>query len=209
MDIYVLDFFQHYVYAYIRKDNGTPYYIGKGKDNRAFDKHGKLPVPKDISRIVFLETNLSDLGALALERRYIRWYGRKDNGTGILRNLTDGGDGCSGAIRSEETKQKVSRSLKGKKHSIERIKTRSNSLVGKKYKPQSEETKQKRSNTLKLKNIKPPSTKGYKHSPEVIQRLSDLAKLRRHSLETKEKMSIAHKRRKINSISKVSLETLD
>lgn len=99
--------YQHYVYAYLRED-GTPYYIGKGKGDRAFKKHGNLPVPKNRSRIVFLETRLTDIGALALERRYIRWYGRKDNGTGILRNLTDGGDGAAGVQRPDETKRKYS-----------------------------------------------------------------------------------------------------
>ena len=99
----------YYVYAYLRED-GTPYYIGKGKGNRAYDKHSVSIPPTN--RIVFLESNLSNVGACALERRYIRWYGKKIDGTGILRNIADGGEGNT-ARRTEEWKKKHSKRMSG------------------------------------------------------------------------------------------------
>lgn len=102
-----------YVYAYLRTD-GSPYYIGKGTGKRAWSK-GKREIhpPANHSLIIILESNLNDLGALAIERRMIRWYGRKDLGTGVLRNKSDGGDGPTGAKRSAETKRKMSIAMTG------------------------------------------------------------------------------------------------
>lgn len=95
-----------YTYAYLREDR-TPYYIGKGTGKRAYYKYREgLKPPKDKSRIIFLKQNLTEGEAFKYEKYMIYVFGRKDSGTGILYNETNGGDGCSGRIVSEEERIK-------------------------------------------------------------------------------------------------------
>lgn len=97
--------FNYYTYAYLREDR-TPYYIGKGKGGRLYEKaKGEVRKPTDKSRIIFLKQNLTEEEAFKHEKYMIAVFGRKDLGTGILRNRTDGGDGTSGRVISEKERE--------------------------------------------------------------------------------------------------------
>lgn len=103
---------EYYTYAYLRED-GTPYYIGKGKGDRINDMNGRpTKPPKDKSRRIYLKCNLTEQEAFKHEVYMIFLFGRKDIGTGILRNKSNGGEGNSGLVVSQKNKEILRQKMK-------------------------------------------------------------------------------------------------
>jgi hypothetical protein len=104
---------EYYTYAYLREDK-TPWYIGKGKGRRAYQKHDYFSSPSK-DKILILKNNLTEQEAYKHEIYMINIFGRKDLGTGILCNKTNGGDAPPVFTgHTEESKRKISKSLKGR-----------------------------------------------------------------------------------------------
>jgi hypothetical protein len=168
---------EYYTYAYLREDR-TPYYIGKGRGNRVCRRNKKdAKPPKNKNRIIFLKQNLTEEEAFKHEIYMIAVLGRKDLKTGILHNKTGGGDGASGAIRSDEWKRKQS----------ERIKGENNPMYGKSI---SDETKRKLS---ELNSGENNPNYGKSHSEETREKISEALKGKIQSEETRRKKSEAIK----------------
>jgi hypothetical protein len=123
-----------YTYAYLREDR-TPYYIGKGKDNRSRVNCGRSIHKPPEDRILILKKNLTEEEAFKHEIYMIAVLGRKDLSTGILRNRTNGGEGVSGRICTEETRKKF-RKLR---HTIEAKKRMSDANLGRIISPEHRE----------------------------------------------------------------------
>lgn len=102
-----------YVYQYIKED-GLPFYIGKGSKNRINDSH--LPwieiPPPEFRKII--KDNLSEKDAFDLELRLIKKYKRIIDG-GILENKKlSRWVSQAGWLHSDESKNKISKGNKGK-----------------------------------------------------------------------------------------------
>jgi hypothetical protein len=121
--------------------------------------------PDNNNLISILESNLSEIGAYALERRYIQWYGRKDCNTGILRNRTDGGEGPSSEDRLGNKNP-----MFGKKQSVESNRVRREKALGRIV---TEETRQRTSDALIGKRTgKDNPMFGRKHSTDAVEKMS-------------------------------------
>jgi len=151
------------IYAYGEYEfDHEPIYVGKGKRKRAYYFEKRNPVLKNkLAKfgkpiVKILVEKVAEAKALKLEKTLIALIGRFDLGEGPLCNLTDGGEGASGCIRSEEFKQ----NLRNRTVSEETRKKLSDGAIGKKKTPWSEETKRKVFGPKKEKVIKVPRKGG-------------------------------------------------
>ena len=173
-----------YVYTYLR-ENKTPYYVGKGKGRRAYLNGRIPPKPPQLERIQIVKDNLTEEEAFTLECKLIAEYGRKDLGTGILQNRTDGGEGVAGRIATPETIQKRVAKSTGKKRTLEQRERMS--LAQKGRKPTQYTDEQKAEISRKISE----SQKGKPKSEEHKQKLSDYFTGKsngKRTEETKQKM---------------------
>lgn len=178
-----------YVYAWLRPC-GEPFYIGKGRGKR--DKKTKSAgrnllferIVEKIRRegeeplVLRVMECLTEGEAFELEMSLIKLHGRINNGTGILSNMTDGGEGTSGRIVSIETRSAMSSTTKNNK-SYEillqddtisrRLSALRSPIVRKKIgdaqrgRKQSQSTKDKRASSLRI---------AYEN-PDLKKRISD------------------------------------
>lgn len=185
----------YYVYQYIRLDNNTIFYIGKGKGDRCFkidcrSKYFKNILNKTECAVEIVHEGLTEQQALDLECELIHelvfeeGYGINCkghektcvSGKPYLVNATWGGEGTSGKVFSEETRKKMSESKKGE------FMGELNPFYGKRH---SEESKKKMSESRKGE-LHPMF--GKRHSEETKKKMSESKIGKTHSEETRKKI---------------------
>lgn len=174
----------YYIYFHINPLKNEIFYVGKGKDKRAWSKSRRNKIWKNITNkygyiVDIVEENLNESEALERESFYIKKIGRKDLGLGPLVNLTDGGDGGINKSISDEHKNKISNFMKGNSYAKGNIisdEHKDKISQGSKNRIRDDEY---RSNLSKsAKNRKKNSMSGRKHSDETKRKMSESAKNR-------------------------------
>jgi len=141
-------------------DTGEVFYVGKGKNNRAYSNRGRniywrRLVAKHGYYVEYAAKHLSEDLAFELEMFLIQEC--KDTNITLV-NMTNGGEGCSGYKHSEENKIKFSNIKRGNKFSLGRKlseKSRLALLLANKGRKIAESTKLLMSNIMKEKSCKP------------------------------------------------------
>jgi len=105
-----------YVYLHRKKTNGEVFYVGKGKDKRAWSPFGRNELWKRTAEkygwyVEIVEKDLQSWYAFELEQDLIALYGRRDLGYGTLTNMSDGGDGPTNF--GPEVRKKISDAIAG------------------------------------------------------------------------------------------------
>ena len=121
---------EHIYFVYvIELLDGTPLYIGKGKENRPLDHYSPKAtsyIANKLRKVGHSQTvikklyeGLSSNEAYRLEEQLIMQYGRKDIGTGILYNRSNGGEGSRGHRMPADSIERLRQLNLGKKLSDE------------------------------------------------------------------------------------------
>ena len=196
-----------YVYEHIRKDTGAVFYVGKGSGNRCnhFVNRGKFwnnfSKSKDNVEVRLPIQNVDEEFSLLAEVELIDLYRRRGV---FLVNISDGGEGTSGWIPSEETRKRIGEANKhtpkasgekhgmfGKKHTPESLakmvasqNRRDHTNHPMRGKRHTEESKAKMSKSLKgTQTGKDNPFFGKTHSPEVREMIRAVQLGRKQSIE--------------------------
>ena len=163
-----------YVYEHLRSDTGAIFYVGKGTGKRCFVKshHHRNEFWQRTEKkaggfcVRMVAKNVDEELAFLVEQERIsqlRTVGVR------LCNMTDGGDGTSGWIKTPEWRKKIGAAHRGKTVSKQTKAKLSASAIGYRH---SEDAKAKMSaSRLGMQN-----TLGHKHSEETKQKMSEAHK---------------------------------
>ena len=124
----------YYVYLHRKVTTGEVFYVGKGNGRRLFKTSSRSSYWRNIYKkhgvvVEIVESGLQEWYAFELEQLLIAYYGRSDIGYGSLCNLSDGGEGNSGVLRSDEFKNNLSKQMKGKQPHPNAAKARGKSVI--------------------------------------------------------------------------------